>query len=47
MDEYLDKHIDHLFPAELAYNLNVMYGTSFTSGGVRQHMRARRAAHNR
>ena len=44
MEEYIRKHQDRLFPAEIAYNLGVLYGCSLTRVGVRQHIQRMRRA---
>lgn len=39
MQAYILQHKDALYPAEIAYNLGVLYGVAVTADGVRKHLR--------
>jgi len=38
MQAYILANKGRLFPAEIAYNLSVLYGVSITKDGVRKHL---------
>jgi hypothetical protein len=44
MQAYILANQGRMFPAEIAYNLGVLYGVSITKDGVRKHLQRLRRA---